>query len=106
GRRMGGGRGGWGLAPPYGAELGLEVWFSPYPLELTTDEVLALFADCAEQAERLRQRGAGGVLVAGAELSLMNTGFLPGDAVDERLRLLLTQRDRLPERVGELSARV
>jgi hypothetical protein len=45
------------LAATYAAELGLEVWFSPYPLELTTDELLSLFADCAERAERLRWRG-------------------------------------------------
>jgi hypothetical protein len=94
------------LAATYAADLGLEVWFSPYPLELTTDEMLALFADCAERAERLRQRGAEVVFVTGAELSLMNRGFLPGDTSDDRLDLLLNQRDRLRERVGELSARV
>ena len=94
------------LAATVAADLGLEIWFSPYPLELTADEMLALFADCAERAERLRQRGAAVVFVAGAELSLMNMGFLPGDAVDERLRLLLTQQDRVRERVGELSARL
>jgi hypothetical protein len=94
------------LAATYAADLGLEVWFSPYPLELTTDEMLALFADCAERAERLRQRGAEVVFVTGAELSLMNRGFLPGDTSDDRLDLLLNQRDRLREQVGELSARV
>jgi hypothetical protein len=94
------------LAATYAADLSLEVWFSPYPLELTTDEMLALFADCAERAERLRQRGAEVVFVAGAELSLMNKGFLPGDTSDDRLDLLLNQGDRLRERVGELSARV
>jgi hypothetical protein len=94
------------LAATYAADLGLEVWFSPYPLELTTDEMVALFADCAERAERLRQRGAEVVFVAGAELSLMNKGFLPGDTFDDRLDLLLNQGDRLRERVGELSARV
>lgn len=46
------------LAAGYAAELGLEVWFSPYPLELSTGEILSLFADCAERAERVRQRGA------------------------------------------------
>src|SRR5712672_1328902 len=46
------------LAGRYAAELGLEVWFSPYPLELASDEMLWLFADCAERAERLRQQGA------------------------------------------------
>jgi hypothetical protein len=45
------------LAASCAAELGLEIWFSPYPLELTTGELLSLFADCAERAERLRRRG-------------------------------------------------
>ena len=96
------------LAATYAADLGLEVWFSPYPLELTSDEMLALFADCADRAERLRQRGAEVVFVAGAELSLMDKGFLPGDTQEDRLDLLLDQRqrDRLRERVGEASARV
>ena len=95
------------LAATYAADLGLEVWFSPYPLELTTDEMLSLFADCAERAERLRRRGAAVVFVAGAELSLMNKGFLPGDTQQDRLALLLNDgRDRLRERVGELSGRV
>lgn len=93
-------------AATFAADLGLEVWFSPYPLELTTDEMLVLLTDCAERAERLRQRGAEVVFVVGAELSLMNKGFLSGDTQEERLELLLSQRDRLAERVGEISARV
>src|SRR5215217_8251704 len=96
------------LAATYAAELGLEVWFSPYPLELTTEEMLSLFADCAVRAERLRQRGAEVVFVAGAELSLMGKGFLPGETQDDRLGQLLNQRDRdrLRELVGEFSVRV
>ena len=48
------------------------------------------------------------MFVTGAELSLMNKGFLPGDTEGDRLVLLLNQqdRDRLRERVGEVSARV
>lgn len=88
------------LAATHAADLDLEVWFSPYPLELTTDEMLALFADCAERAERLRQRGAEVVFVAGAELSLMNRGFLPGDTQADRLDLLLDQQDQ--DRLREL----
>lgn len=76
------------LAATLAADLGLEVWFSPYPLELTGEEMLALFADCAERAERLRRRGAEVVFVTGAELSLMNKGFLPGDSLAERVGLL------------------
>jgi hypothetical protein len=94
------------LAAACAAELGLEVWFSPYPLELTTDEMLTLFADCAERAERIRRQGAEVVFVTGAELSLMNEGFLPGASMADRLDLLLDDHDRLPERVREVSARV
>ena len=50
------------LAARHAAELGLEVWFSPYPIDLTIAEILTLFADCAQRAERLRvQVGGGGV---------------------------------------------
>lgn len=93
------------LAAAHAADLGLEVWFSPYPLELTTGEMLSLFADCAARAERLRRRGAEVVFVAGAELSLMNKGFLPGDGIDERVELL-SRSDRVREQIGEVSARV
>ena len=94
------------LAAGYAADLGLEVWFSPYPLELTPDELLSLFADCAERAERLRRRGAEVVFVTGAELSLMNKGFLPGDTFQDRLDQLLGRPQRLPELVPVVAARV
>lgn len=90
------------LAATYAADLGLEVWFSPYPLELTADEMLSLFADCAERAERLRRRGAEVVFVTGAELGLMNKDFLPGDNAGDRVRTLLDNRAL----VGTLSLRV
>jgi hypothetical protein len=95
------------LVATYAAELGLEVWFSPYPLELTTDELLSLFADCAERAERLRRRGAEVVFVAGAELSLMNHGFLPGHTLDERVELLSeSEPHRLRQLIPEVTTRV
>ncbi|MFB7274714.1 hypothetical protein [Streptomyces sp. NPDC056244] len=93
------------FAASYAADLGLEVWFSPYPLELTIDETLSLFADCAARAERLRRRGADVVFVAGAELSLMNKGFLPGESTEQRVELL-RQPHRLRERIAEVGARV
>ncbi|MDX8034083.1 hypothetical protein SK803_28025 [Lentzea sp. BCCO 10_0856] len=71
------------------ADLGLEVWFSPYPLELTPDAILELFAECARRAERVRAGGAEVVFVAGVELSVMNDGFLPGDDVMDRVTRLL-----------------
>ena len=94
------------LTASLAASLGLEVWFSPYPLELTTDEMLLLFADCAERAERIRCRGAEVVFVTGAELSLMNHGFLPGDSALERLDAMLRQPHGRRERMVEASARV
>lgn len=88
------------------AELGLEVWFSPYPLELAAGEILSLFVDCAERAERVRRTGAEVVFVAGVELSIMNQGFLPGDDITERLTLLLGQPDGRGERIVDASARL
>jgi hypothetical protein len=94
------------LAAGLAAELGLEVWYSPYPLELTETETLDLFADCAERAERLRRDGATVVFVTGAELSLMNPGFIPGDSFEQRLAGLLNHRDRVPAVIAELTPRI
>jgi hypothetical protein len=94
------------LAAHCAAELGLEVWFSPYPLELTPGEMLALFADCAERAEQLRATGAEVVFVTGVELSIMNQGFLPGGSQDERLGTLLGQPDGRPEQLRAAKVRV
>ncbi|WP_227982181.1 hypothetical protein [Nocardia spumae] len=94
------------LAARCAAELGLEVWFTPYPLELTNTQILSLFAECARRAERLRQTGAEVVFVTGVELSLMNPEFLPGDTVWERLESLLGNPHARNERVGELVARL
>ncbi|WP_159848904.1 hypothetical protein [Nocardia sp. CY41] len=105
-RVIGGDPGRLEIAADIAADLGLEIWFSPYPLESTTEEMSALFADCAERAERIRQRGAEVVFVTGAELSLMHPGFLPGDSIDDRVRLLTARPDDLGELVGEASRRV
>jgi hypothetical protein len=94
------------FAASIAVDLGLEAWFSPYPLELTADETLSLFADCAERAERLRRRGGEVVFVTGAELSIMNPGFLPGDTQTERLDLLLHHQDRVRDAIAEVGARV
>jgi hypothetical protein len=94
------------VAAGYAAELGLEVWFSPYPLDLTTDEILALFLDCADRAERLRATGAEVVFVAGVELSIMNRGFIEGDRIEERLGRLLADPERGAGRVAEVRSRL
>lgn len=93
------------IAARHAAAVGLEVWLSPFTNDLTTDELLALLADCAERAERLRQSGAEVVLLTGAELSLFTVGFLPGATLPERLALL-TAPQRSRERVGAQMADV
>ena len=94
------------LAGRCAAELGLEVWFSPYPLELAPAGILSLFTDCAERAERLRAGGAEVVFVAGVELSIMNREFLPGGTVDERLKLLLSDPGGRADKLADVRARL
>src|SRR5215469_17440220 len=77
------------FAARHAADLGLEVWFSPFPYQLDAEEMLKLLADGAERAERIRRQGVEVVFVTGAELSLFNTGFLPGDSLEERVGNLL-----------------
>lgn len=88
------------------AELGLEIWFSPYPLELDPEQILTLFHDCAERAERLRRNGAEVVFVAGVELSVMNHGFLPGESPEARVEQLMSRPDRRAEAMRDLGVRV
>jgi hypothetical protein len=94
------------VAARIAAELGLEVWFSPYPLELATEEIMDLLVDCAVRAERIRASGAEVVFVAGVELSIMNRGFVAGDDVEERLSRLLADPGSRSERIAEVSARL
>jgi hypothetical protein len=78
------------VAGAIAAELGLEVWFAPFPCDLTADEMLPLFLDCASRAETLRAGGASVVLVLGCEISLFAQGFLPGDNVYARIEGIMT----------------
>jgi hypothetical protein len=58
---------------------GLELWFSPVPINLEPGELPGYFARCAREADRLRQAHEGRVvLVLGCEISLWCAGFLPG----------------------------
>lgn len=94
-------------AAVHAADLGLEAWFSPFtPIDLTSDETLSLLADCADRAERIRRHGAEVVLVTGGELSLLNKGFLPGDTIDERIKLLDAPPQQLRELIAAVPARI
>src|SRR5258707_2727097 len=93
------------IAATHAAAAGLDVWISPFTNDLTTVELLAVLADCAERAERVRQRGAEVVLLTGAELGLFTIGFLPGATLSERLALL-TAPERLRAHMAEVPARI
>ena len=73
------------IAAQHAAAAGLEVWFAPFPCELTAAELVPLFDECADRAEQLREAGANVVLVTGCELTLFNQGFLPGSTIYERI---------------------
>jgi hypothetical protein len=83
------------MAGELAAAEGLEVWFAPFPCELTTGELAPLFADCADRAEHLRRSGANVVLVTGCELTLFGAGFLPGGTVYQRIQGLKSRGPRL-----------
>ncbi len=94
------------FAARHAADLGLEVWFSPFTYQLGPEEILNLLADGAERAEQIRRRGAEVVFVTGAELSLFNTGFLPGDSLEERVGNLLRRGPGTRELLAGLPARI
>ncbi|HJZ77978.1 MAG TPA: hypothetical protein VKE51_39890 [Vicinamibacterales bacterium] len=93
------------IAATHAADAGLEVWFCPFTNGLTQDVLLALLADCAGRAERLRLRGAEVVFLTGSELSLFTAGFLPGETLAERLALA-TDPLRVRPVIGEIRARL
>ncbi|MFD7159266.1 hypothetical protein ACFV9C_32035 [Kribbella sp. NPDC059898] len=83
---------------------GLEVWFSPMPVDLEPAEFVPFLADCAARAEVLRQNGDV-VMVLGCELTLFCKGFVPGETSQERIALMsdpATWTD--PVKVGEFQA--
>jgi hypothetical protein len=94
------------FAARHAASLGLEVWFSPFTYQLDPAQMLALLADAAERAERIRRDGGHVVFVTGAELSLFNTGFLPGSSLDERVGPLMRHEPGTREALAAVPARI
>lgn len=78
------------VAARHAADAGLEVWFSPFPVDLQPQQVLPVLADCAQRAEEVRQAGAEVVFVTGCEISAFCGGFLPGGTYMERLTAMIT----------------
>ncbi|GAA4621406.1 hypothetical protein GCM10023196_009450 [Actinoallomurus vinaceus] len=94
------------VAAEHAAAAGLEVWFAPFPCELTPGQMLELFTDCAERAEDIRRRGTETVLVTGCEVSLFASGFLPGDDVYARIAALTSGDPAVYATFGDVLAKV
>lgn len=78
------------IAAREAADAGLEVWFAPFPVDPPPEQLLPLFADCAQRAETVRRSGAEVVFVAGCEISAFCGSFLPGDTYIDRIRAMAT----------------
>ncbi|WP_328817531.1 hypothetical protein [Nonomuraea cypriaca] len=77
------------VAAEQAAAAGMEVWFAPFPVDLTRDQLLALLADAAGRAESLRRTGAEVVLVTGCEMTAFCEGFMEGETYRERLGVMM-----------------
>lgn len=77
------------LASEYALKEELEVWFAPFPCNLTADEFVPFFVASAQVVENLRKQSPHVVFVLGCEMSLFNTGFIPGAGYLERIQTLM-----------------
>ena len=77
------------LAAEEALAQGLTVWFAPFPTNMTTDELIPYFTACAQAAEALRQPPSHVVFVLGCEISLYNSGFIPGATMQERMQAMM-----------------
>src|SRR5436305_9421568 len=68
---------------------GLEVWFAPFPTNMAADELVPYLVASAQVAERLRRQAAQVAFVLGCELSLFNSGFVPGTHYLERIQTMM-----------------
>ncbi|MCE7004010.1 hypothetical protein LWC34_14390 [Kibdelosporangium philippinense] len=73
------------IAATHAAEAGLEVWFSPMPVDLPEDRLLPFFGECAQLAAHIPGEV---VFVTGCEMSAFCRGFIPGATYTERLQAM------------------
>ncbi|MFC9995334.1 hypothetical protein [Nocardia sp. NPDC127526] len=90
------------IAARHATDAGLEVWLSPFPCELSAEQMLPYFAECADRAETI---GAA-VLVTGCELSLFGSGFLPGADTFTRIATFTNGDPSNLAGLPEMSARI
>ncbi len=93
------------MASEFAASAGLGVWLSPFPTEMTRDELLPYFGRSAEIAETLRGNGASVVFVAGCEMSVFVSGFLPGRDAYQRLAALSSPDPALLPELADVPVR-
>jgi hypothetical protein len=93
------------VAAGHAAELGLEVWYAPFPVDLTPEETIALHADGAARAKRLRDTGAEVVYVAGCEATLFGKGFFPGETWQDRITTMQTADVEFWKSLGDVIGR-
>jgi hypothetical protein len=74
------------LAAHAAVDAGLQVWFAPFPVDLTPAQLFPYFEQCARGAEKIRARDPRTVLVLGCEMSLFCTGFVPGQFFPQRIQ--------------------
>jgi hypothetical protein len=77
------------LAAEEALAQGLTVWFAPFPTNMTAEELVPYFTACAQAAEALRQPPSHLVFVLGCEMSLYNSGFIPGATMQERMQAMM-----------------
>ncbi|HEX8033662.1 MAG TPA: hypothetical protein VF510_07430, partial [Ktedonobacterales bacterium] len=77
------------LAAEYALAEGLEVWFAPFPCNMTPNELVPYFVASAQVAERLRKQSPQVVFVLGCEMSLFNSDFIPGAHYLERIQTMM-----------------
>jgi hypothetical protein len=78
------------VAAEQAAAAGLEIWLTPFPVDLTQEEMLGVFTEAAERAESVRRAGAEIVLVTGCELTAFGKGFIEGEGYRDRLDAMTT----------------
>ena len=69
--------------------VGLSVFFNPWKMNVSSEEVVPYMAEAAAAAEKLRMDGVDIVFVAGCEYTLFNRGVYPGDSIRERIDHLI-----------------
>jgi hypothetical protein len=70
-------------------EEGLAVWFSPFPCNLTPNDLECQLVEAAAVAHGLRTPGTDLTYVMGCEITMFNQGFLPGDDPMQRMQALM-----------------